>query len=337
VILANLQLRAMQATDARREHPFGVYLGLRLATTAAALATIAALAVALGYADGTLAVVLAIGLAKGFEAVSDVTFGLLQQAERLRQIALSMLARGALSVLAVGLALRATGDLAVAMLAMAVVWGAWLAAWDLPQAARIASIRPRFAPDALRALAWLALPLGCVSFLNSLGTNLPRYALEAHTGTAVLGRFAALAYLVVATSQPVVALGAATMPCLARYYATDSTAYRRLARRALGWARSSAAFSARPRSADGTPWRSATATCTPPSGGPRLARRRRALGFLSTALGWAVTPRAGSLRSSRSPSSPASCAASRAGSSYRAGDARRGGGGRRRRARGSRA
>ena len=31
--LCNLQLRAMQATDARREHPFGVYLALRLATT----------------------------------------------------------------------------------------------------------------------------------------------------------------------------------------------------------------------------------------------------------------------------------------------------------------
>ena len=31
MILANLQLRAVQATDALHEHPFGIYLGLRLA------------------------------------------------------------------------------------------------------------------------------------------------------------------------------------------------------------------------------------------------------------------------------------------------------------------
>jgi O-antigen/teichoic acid export membrane protein len=234
VILANLQLRAVQATDARREQPFGVYLGLRLVTTATALVAIAALALGLGYDGGTLAVVLAIGLAKGFEAVSDVVFGLLQQAEHLRQIAVSMLARGVLTVAAVGLAVGTTGSLALAMLAMALVWGVWLAAYDLPRAARIASVRPRFAAAPLGAVAWLALPLGCVSFLNSLATNLPRYALEAHAGTASLGRFAALAYLVVATTQPVVALGAATTPRLARYFSTDHAAYRRLARRALG-------------------------------------------------------------------------------------------------------
>src|SRR5262249_28329886 len=215
VILANLQLRAVQATDARREQPFGVYLGLRLVTTPAALV---ALALGLGYDGGTLAVVLAIGLAKGFEAVSDVVFGRLQQAERLRQIAVSMLARGALTVAAVGVALGATGSLAVAMLAMALVWGVWLATYDLPRAARVASLRPRLDAAPLGAVAWLALPLGCVSFLNSLATNLPRYALEAHAGTAALGRFAALAYLVVATTQPVVALGAATTPRLARYF-----------------------------------------------------------------------------------------------------------------------
>ena len=232
-ILANLQLRAVQATDARHQHAFGVYLGLRVITTAAGLATIAAVTVACGYDGPTLAVVLAIALAKAFEAVSDVTFGLLQQTERLRRMALSQLGRGALTVTGVAVALQTTGSLVAAMVVMALLWGLWLAVYDLRGAAAVASIRPRFTPVTLGAVARLALPLGCVSFLGSLTTNLPRYALEAHVGTAALGRFAALAYLIVATTQPVLALGAATTPRLARYFATDVVAYRALSRRAV--------------------------------------------------------------------------------------------------------
>jgi len=290
-ILANLQLRAVQATDARHQHAFGVYLGLRLITTAAALVTIAGVVVGLGYDERTLGVVLAIALAKAFEAVSDVTFGLLQQAERLRRMALSQLGRGALTVVGVALVLDTTGSLVAAMLVMALLWGVWLAMYDLPGAARIASIRPRFTLAALRTVAWLALPLGGVSFLGSLSTNLPRYALEAHLGTAALGRFAALAYLIVATTQPVLALGAATTPRLARYFATDVVAYRALSRRSLAlsaglgatlfatvvlFGREAIAWSYGPEYAADAPllgWLAAAA----------------ALSFLSTALGAAIT------------------------------------------------
>ena len=47
--------------------------------------------------------------------------------------------------------------------------------------------RPIGAP----ALAWLALPMGLGAGLQSLMTNVPRYALEAHAGPAALGWFAA--------------------------------------------------------------------------------------------------------------------------------------------------
>ena len=46
IMLTNLQLRAIQATDARREYRFGHYLALRLATTALALLVIAGIAAA---------------------------------------------------------------------------------------------------------------------------------------------------------------------------------------------------------------------------------------------------------------------------------------------------
>jgi len=233
MILANLQLRAVLATDARGEHAPGAYVALRLLTTGGALLAIAAAATALGYRGTTLAVILGVACAKAFEAMSDVLFGVLQRDENLRRIALSMLARGVLSALAVTIVLRTSGSLVAGVGAMALTWGVWLVAYDAPHAARLASLRPVLDRHLLLDLARLALPLGCVSSLNSLTTNLPRYAVEAHLGASALGHFAALAYLVVAATQPVLALGAAATPRLARHFVNDRRAYRALTRRAL--------------------------------------------------------------------------------------------------------
>ena len=49
MIAASLQLRVVQATDARGDYPFAAYLGLRLAATALALVAVLAVALAAGY------------------------------------------------------------------------------------------------------------------------------------------------------------------------------------------------------------------------------------------------------------------------------------------------
>src|SRR5205085_4820654 len=87
ITLTNLHLRVIEATDARNEYPFSVYLALRLVTSVVAVIAIAAIAYGSGYRDRTLALILAVGLAKSIESVSDVIFGLLQEAENLRRIA----------------------------------------------------------------------------------------------------------------------------------------------------------------------------------------------------------------------------------------------------------
>ncbi len=98
IMFASLQLRPVQATDARREYEFGHYLGLRLVTTLLALLVIASISLTAGYRRETAMVVLAVGLAKAFESVSDVFYGLLQQAERMDRIAISMMLKGPLTV-----------------------------------------------------------------------------------------------------------------------------------------------------------------------------------------------------------------------------------------------
>jgi O-antigen/teichoic acid export membrane protein len=231
MIAASLQLRVIQATDARRDHPFGVYLGVRLVTTLLALAAIFGISVAAGYSRPTLALILMLALAKAFEAVSDVVFGLLQQHEDLRRVATSMLSKGVLSVASMAAVLSITGSVELATFTMALAWGAWLLFYDLPAARRLADLRPSFDTRALGGLAWLALPMGIVAGLQSLMTNVPRYAIEASAGPRALGYFAAIAYLILAGNQPVMALWAAASPRLAQLFVHDRAGYRRLARR----------------------------------------------------------------------------------------------------------
>jgi O-antigen/teichoic acid export membrane protein len=233
MIAAGMQLRVVQATDAREDYRFGAYLGLRLAAVTVALLAIFAIGTIAGYPRATLVLIMLVAAAKACEGVSDIVFGLLQRHEDLRRVALSMLVKGVSSVASIALTLWLTGSVLVATIAMALSWGSVLALYDLRAARRLAALRPVVQPRTLSRLAWLASPLGLVAGLQSLMTNVPRYAVEAHGGPRALGYFAAIAYLILAGNQPVMALWAAVSPRLAQLFVADRRAYRRLARRTM--------------------------------------------------------------------------------------------------------
>jgi O-antigen/teichoic acid export membrane protein len=244
IALSGLQLRGILATDAGGRYHFGHYLGLRLLTTAAAVLAMAAMA--LGYGREVMPVMVAIGLAKAVESVSDVIFGLLQQRERMDCIAASMIIKGVVSLAALGGVVTITGSLFWGVAAMAVAWTAVLLMYDIPNALRVLaaspgpiatnsgamgddlvarnavagaapSLRPCFDRKPLFRLAKLALPLGVVMFLLSLNANIPRYFIEQHGGDYELGILAALSYISAAGHQVVSALGQSASPRLARY------------------------------------------------------------------------------------------------------------------------
>ena len=98
LMLANLQLRPVQATDARGSYRFQEYLILRLATTGLALLVILLLSVALSRSAAAATVIATVGLSKCFEAMSDVLQGHLQQHEQMAVIARSMMLKGAVSI-----------------------------------------------------------------------------------------------------------------------------------------------------------------------------------------------------------------------------------------------
>lgn len=225
-MLAGLNLRALQASDARHEFAFGHYLALRLVMSALTITAVAAIA-ALRYDGPARIVILAITLAKGIEWTADIFYGLLQQNERMRWIAVSMMLKGALSVLALAAGFL-LGGLWLGAALMAVVGAGVLVTYDLPNALTLldSGAWPRWDAGVLRRLFVQALPLGVVLFLISLQTNLPRFALEDAWGEGALGVFAALSYVMVAGTTVVNAVGQSATPKLSRLaVAQDRTGF----------------------------------------------------------------------------------------------------------------
>ena len=236
MMFANLQLRAVQATDARDEFAFGHYFGLRVATTLMALAAIGALAWT-GYAGQTAWVIFFTGVARAADAVSDVIYGLMQRHEHMRTIAVSMMAKGVLALPAFALGIARSGSVAWGVACMIGAWTFVLLAYDLPMAMRMHAGSPWSDWDRgiFLKLARLSLPLGAVMMLLSLNPNIPRYFLAHYQGERELGIYAALAYIPVAGTAVINALGQTMTSRLAQYYARfEKRAFVRLVARAAG-------------------------------------------------------------------------------------------------------
>jgi O-antigen/teichoic acid export membrane protein len=225
ILFAGLALRPVQATDARRIYQFGDYLGLRLVTTFFAVIVIAGIVWKGNYNGEARWTILFIGLAKGFEAISDIFYGLFQQHERMDRIAKSMMIKGPLSLAALTLAVMTTHRVGAGAFALAIAWLVVLVLYDIQNGARILSgdrrieLIPKWHPPTLLRLTRLAFPLGLTLMLISLNSNIPRYFIEHYWGPRELGFFAAVAYLMIAGTTVVNALGQSASPRLAKYYA----------------------------------------------------------------------------------------------------------------------
>lgn len=259
IMFTNLQLRGIQATDAKGDYVFSDYLGLRLIGTGLALLIIAGITLKAGYRLETSLVILAIALAKAFESITDVFNGLIQQHERMDRIAIALMIKGPLSLLLLAIGVSLTGSVVGGAIGLAIAWGLVLGGWDIRNGRLILNnsshqregenllvadaepaksqnpLYPRWHRKTLSKLVLLALPLGFVMMLISLNTNIPRYFIERYLGERELGIFAAMSYLMVVGSMVVSALAESASPRLAKYYAAgNSTAFRTLLLKLVG-------------------------------------------------------------------------------------------------------
>jgi O-antigen/teichoic acid export membrane protein len=255
ILFSNLNLRAVQVTDAKQQYSFGDYLALRLITTVLAVVVISGLVFVGSYNTETALIILLIGLAKSTESISDIFYGLLQQHERMDRVAKSMILKGLLSLIALGIGVHLTGSVVWGTVALVATWVFILLSYDLNSTKLIARITqsqidsswPSEKPSenksekksfelslrwdfaTLVKLSGVGLPLGAVMMLISLNSNIPRYFIEQSLGQKELGIFAAIAYLQLAGTTVVLALGQSASPRLAKYYALgESILFRNL-------------------------------------------------------------------------------------------------------------
>jgi O-antigen/teichoic acid export membrane protein len=239
--LASLGLRALLASDARDAHGFREYRALRAASIAvAALAT-------LGFASTTagaaaLAVLVPVCVLRAAESLADIYYGWWQRHERMAVIGLCLVASGAGSA-AFMAAAAAVGE--------GVAGAAWGAALGPCCALVLVHVRTRAAGglradgarharptrEAWRRLARLAAegaPLGVITLLDALQTNVPRYFIRLAAGEAALGLYAAAGQLPAVGGVVTAALGSAAVPRLAALRsAGDVSGFRSLTRTML--------------------------------------------------------------------------------------------------------
>jgi O-antigen/teichoic acid export membrane protein len=222
-MFTNLQLRAVQVTDARGENAFADYAALRVVGSVAALLAVTGFAFTVITDRSTRLLLVFVALWKLLESFSDIFAGEMQKHERLDCASVSLLWRGGLSLLVFWAIFVRSHSLSIAYGATLAVALAVLCAYDVPVARRF--LRPGSLVVGGRQALWrlfrLSLPLGCSMALISLNINIPRYVLERYAGRAELGIFASLGYVVLAINLLVSALGQSVSVRLSSFHADN--------------------------------------------------------------------------------------------------------------------
>ncbi len=220
-MLTNLQLSAVEATDARNRYTFADFATLRLLCSGLALLLIATLAFFLHWNPSLRLLVLVLTLGLAVDSLCDICGGLQQKQERMDRLGISLLLRAVLSLGFFAMLFRQTHSILAAVATLPVVSAVVLLTWDLAMARRVLRNAPLLAWQGRRLgrLALFSFPLGLIMMLISLNVSIPRYALMRNSGSAELGIFASLSYVVMALSLVVNGLGQSVSPRLSRFYA----------------------------------------------------------------------------------------------------------------------
>jgi O-antigen/teichoic acid export membrane protein len=211
-------------------------------TTAAAMLAVIGIAVVTGLRSEMAWIILATGVSKSSEAVSDAFYGLFMRLERLDWIAKSLMIKAPLSLLGLAVGFYATGSvfwgvmgIVAARVLIMITYDFRNAGLSLAGSSQTVEVipeegpRPRWDRATLNRLFWLSLPLGFVTLLIALNANIPRYFIEFEIGTYALGIFAAVTAFQKVGPTVVQALGRSAAPRLANYYAVGNVRrFRRL-------------------------------------------------------------------------------------------------------------
>jgi O-antigen/teichoic acid export membrane protein len=221
MLLAGMQLGALQVTDATGQFSFRDYLRLRVFTAAAALGVLAAMVLAMRLRIETALIVSIVGASKAVDSITDVYLSEWQRCERMMLVAAVWVVNAVCTLVLFGFGVAVSGGAVwgvVGALAGSVI--AFCVALQLTQVfSRGDEVASPARPGSMRRLIRAALPLGGVGALLSLNVNVPRYFVQHYLGESALGLFAAAAYPMVLGDILVGSMAQSVSPRMARFHA----------------------------------------------------------------------------------------------------------------------
>ena len=219
VIFAQLNMRAVLATDAKDDHALSEYLVSRLGLATIALAVVAGIANLASSSFEAFLIIIGVGLFKYFESISDIIAGFLQKIEKMEKTAISNIFRGVASIAAITASMYITDDMTHGIYLIAFLWLSTLLFYDLRNVLVFQKHWTRPSNASMRRLLVACVPLGFVGLLTSLNTNVSLYAIEHYLGLEMVGYFSAMLYVIVTGRLISGPLAQAAAPQLSRLYA----------------------------------------------------------------------------------------------------------------------
>lgn len=238
-MLLSLKLKLVQVTDAKNDFDFGHYYALKILTAGATAVVIAIVGFSF-YAFSTAIVTTALGIGYAIIAFREVFLAVMQKAERMDLMAVSRMFQGFLSMIMFGVLFWISRSLALSIVGLIAARLIVLFFYDIPTSKKLFGVenrgqeacgnstRPYWHREKLWQLLKLTAPLGLVAGLGTLFTSIPRLSLDKFIGRKEVGYFVAMSSLLVVGNMVIAALGQATMPRMAKYYAENLKAYKLL-------------------------------------------------------------------------------------------------------------
>jgi O-antigen/teichoic acid export membrane protein len=233
IALTSFQLRSVVASDIYRQTHFGHYLSLRLLTTALALVIVFAITRILGFSWELTAVVLMVAVVYAIETISDIYYARLQLHDRIVRISHSLIARALLSVLGLTVGIYTTRNLLWGIAGILLARATVLLGYDIRERthglaeqsngySRSEALKPRYDLRVQRELLWFSFPLGIITLLVTLNSNIPSYFIKHVLGERALGIFSTVGFMVSIGSMAAASLGQSAFTRLGRAYATEN-------------------------------------------------------------------------------------------------------------------
>lgn len=245
--VVRMELRALLAADAVRRVSLPVFVRLRTLGGLAMVAVCIVVAVIVSRDPQIWQTIAALALMRAVEGGLDLAHGVYERSDRHDLTARSEIVRSGLGLVLLTVVMATVGSLSLALCVVAGGWLAVLVVVDLPTVQRLTRTphdeTQVSGPDhelpvdepTLLGEAWRAAPLGLAAFLITFNTTLPRYFIEGYAGTAELGVFGAVAYLMAALTLVNAAIISTLRPRFGRHLARgDNTAAAREMLGAIG-------------------------------------------------------------------------------------------------------